>query len=283
MVRIGQNRRIIDPTMAMDPKSSRIFGSPREARVSLVGAGPGDPMLLTLKARDRLAEAEIVLFDRLVDRRVLSLVSSHTSMVGVGKSPRGPSWRQAAINALMIREARAGKRVVRLKSGDPLLFGRAGEEIAALSAAGITVEIVPGISSAAAAAAAGGFSLTRRRRNRSVTFLTARDADGFAEHDWRHFARNGSALVLFMGVRGAYFVQGRLLMHGASPGTPVTIVENASRPHERIILATLGSLEMTMRAQAVDSPAVIFIGLASDAAHPAIPAFATRRAQGSTP
>jgi uroporphyrin-III C-methyltransferase len=230
-------------------------------QVSLVGAGPGDPELLTLKALDRLARADIVLFDRLVDQRILDRIRPGIRMTGVGKDPAGPSWSQTAINDLMIHEARRGAFVVRLKSGDPLLFGRADDEIAALTAADIPFEIVPGISSATAAAAAAGFSLTRRGRNQAVAFLTARDANGFAEHEWRHLARAKSALALFMGVRAAHFVQGRLMMHGAAPETPITVVENASRRSERIITGRLDSLASLLRANGIKSPAIIFIGL----------------------
>jgi uroporphyrin-III C-methyltransferase/precorrin-2 dehydrogenase/sirohydrochlorin ferrochelatase len=239
-------------------------------RVVLVGAGPGDPDLLTLKARKYLDAAEVVLYDRLVDRRILELARREARLIDVGKAPSGQAMPQQAINALMVREAAAGQFVVRLKSGDPLLFGRADEELAALDAAGIGYEIVPGISSATAAAAAAGFSLTSRGRNRSVSFITAHAAEGFAEHDWRSLARPDAAFAIFMGVRAARFVQGRLMLHGARAETPVTLVENASRPAQKIIAGALADLTRLMSEHDIRGPAIIFIGLAPTAARQAL-------------
>ena len=230
--------------------------------VALVGAGPGDPELLTLKARKRLDQADVVLHDRLVDPAILELARREATLIDVGKTPAGLAWRQDDINAAMIEAARNGAFVVRLKSGDPLVFGRADEEIDALVAAGIAYEIVPGISAAFAAAAAGGFSLTRRGRNRTISFLTAHDTEGFAEHDWRALARPGEAFAIYMGVRGARFVQGRLLVHGAAADTPVSVVENASRPNQKIAAGTLGRLSDLLKENCIAGPAIIFVGLA---------------------
>jgi len=180
------------------------------------------------------------------------------------KTPGGPAWRQDDINELLIEHARAGAVVARLKSGDPLVFGRADEEIEALEQAGVAVEIVPGITSAAAAAATSGRSLTRRGRNQSVTLMTAHDARGFAEHDWRALARPGAVAAVYMGVRAATFVRGRLLLHGAEPTRPVTVVENASRVDEKRVATTLGELPEAIAAAGIGGPAVI---LATDG-HP---------------
>lgn len=234
----------------------------REAgRAILVGAGPGDPELLTLKARRVLHEADVVLYDRLVDPRILELARREAELIEVGKTPSGPSWKQDDINAAMIEHARAGAVVVRLKSGDPMVFGRADEELDALDAAGMSWEVVPGITSGSAAAASAGRSLTRRGRNQAITFLTAHEAQGYAEHDWRGLAQPGKALAIYMGLRAARFVQGRLMLHGASPNTPVTIIENASRSDEKRVSASLADMAERISEAGIAGPAIIFIGL----------------------
>lgn len=230
-------------------------------RVVLAGAGPGDPELLTLKARKALHEADVVLYDRLTDPRILDLARREAELIEVGKTPGGPSMQQDEINALMIARARAGQQVLRLKSGDPMVFGRADEEIGALSDAGIPCDVIPGITSAVAAAAALGRSLTRRGRNSRITFLTGHDVKGYAEHDWKALARSDHAAAIYMGVRASRFVRGRLLLHGAHPETPVTVVENASRPDQRIVATTLSHLPDALEADDIRGPAIIFLGI----------------------
>jgi uroporphyrin-III C-methyltransferase/precorrin-2 dehydrogenase/sirohydrochlorin ferrochelatase len=159
-------------------------GAPaREGVVWFVGAGPGDPELLTLRARKRLHEADAVIYDRLTGPGVLELARREATLIEVGKAPGGPSWKQADIDALLVARARAGECVVRLKSGDPAVFGRLDEEIDALEAAGVPYEITPGITAASAAAASIGVSLTRRGRNKTLRLMTGHDVDGFAEHE----------------------------------------------------------------------------------------------------
>ena len=240
--------------------------APRPAGlVSFVGAGPGDPELLTLKAHNRLHEADIVVHDRLVSEQVLELARREAERVSAGKTGYGPSWSQARINALLVRQARAGNHVVRLKSGDPAVFGRLDEEIEALEAAGIPWEVIPGIT-AAAAAADMGVSLTRRGRNSELRLLTGCDVEGFAEHDWAALARPGSVAAIYMGKRAAAFLRGRLLMRGAAPSTPVTIVENASRLDKRVVATTLLELPDAHLA----GPVVLMLGiLPRDAMHEA--------------
>ncbi|MCI4663694.1 MAG: siroheme synthase CysG [Neomegalonema sp.] len=230
-------------------------------RVALISAGPGDPEELTLRARRLLHEADVVLHDRLVDPRVLELARREAKFVEVGKTPGGPSWRQSDIEALMIAEARDGAFVARLKSGDAGMFGRLEEELDALDAAGISYEVAPGVTSAAAAAARIGASLTRRGRNASITFITGQDAAGFAEQDWRAAARPGQVTAIYMGLRAARFIQGRLLMHGGASDTPVTAVENASRADERVVSTTLERLPEALEAAGAKGPAILFIGL----------------------
>ena len=229
--------------------------------VSFVGAGPGDPELLTLKARNRLHDADIVVHDRLVSAKVLELARREAERVCAGKRGFGPSWSQARINALLVRHARAGRHVVRLKSGDPAVFGRLDEEIEALEAAGIPWEVVPGITAAAGAAADMGVSLTRRGRNSELRLITARDVEGFAEHDWAALARPGSVAAIYMGKRAAAFLRGRLLMRGAAPSTPVTIVENASRQDKRIVATTLLRLPDALDESHLAGPVMLMLGI----------------------
>ena len=236
----------------------------RPGHVSLVGAGPGDPELLTRRAARALHEADVVIHDRLVTPEILELARREATMVDVGKTGFGPSWKQGDIDALMIEHARAGRQVVRLKSGDPSVFGRLDEETLALDAAGIAWSVVPGITAASAAAADIGVSLTRRGRNSALTVLTGHDVEGFAEHDWRRLAGPGQAAAIYMGKRAATFLRGRLMMFGAGADTPVTVVFNASRGDRRIVGTTL--IDLPDATVSHDGPAVILYGLAPRAA-----------------
>lgn len=234
----------------------------KAGRVDLVGAGPGDPELLTLKARRALDEADVVIHDRLVAPEILELARREATLIDVGKEGFGRATAQDEINALLLSHAQAGAHVVRLKSGDPTVFGRLDEEIDALDAAGISWAIVPGITAASAAVAGIGQSLTKRQRNASVRLLTGHDMQGFAEHDWRALARPGEVAAVYMGKRSARFLQGRLLMHGADPSTPITIVENASRPVAQVIATTLASVAEDLANAAPVGPALMLFGLA---------------------
>lgn len=246
--------------------------------VSFVGAGPGDPELLTLKARNRLHEADVVVHDRLVSAEVLELARREAECVCAGKTGYGPSWSQARINALLVHRAREGKHVIRLKSGDPAVFGRLDEEIKAMETASISWEVVPGITAAAGAAADMGASLTRRGRNSELRLITARDVDGFAEHDWAVLARPGSVAAIYMGKRAAAFLRGRLLMRGAAPSTPITIVENASRQDKRIVATTLLGLPDVLDETHPAGPVVLMLGVLPRAAmRQAETDFVTRR------
>ncbi len=234
--------------------------------VDLVGAGPGDPDLLTLKARKALDTADVVIHDRLVTPQILELARREAILIDAGKEGFGAAMAQEDINALIVRHASAGAHVVRLKAGDPTIFGRLDEEIATCEAAGLSWRIVPGITAASAAVAAIGQSLTSRGRNSCLRTLTGHDTRGFAEHDWRALARPGEVAAIYMGKKSARFLQGRLLMHGADPATPVTVVENASRPDQRVLCVTLDRLEPALSDAALTGPAVIFYGLAPRAA-----------------
>ena len=230
--------------------------------VDLVGAGPGDPELLTLKARKALDVADVVIYDRLVSGEILELARREAVMIDAGKEGFGAAMAQEDIDALIVQHALNGAHVVRLKSGDPTVFGRLDEEIDALDAAGISWRIVPGITAASAAVAGIGQSLTKRGRNGSVRFLTGHDTKGFADHDWKALARPGEVAAIYMGKRAARFIQGRLLMHGANPMTPVTVIDNASRPDARVLATTLAQLEPTLTKAGLNGPALTFLGLA---------------------
>ena len=230
--------------------------------VSLVGAGPGNPDLLTLAARQKLHSADVIVYDRLVSQGVLDFGRREAEYIYVGKEPKGKSTPQSEINAILIEKALEGLTVVRLKSGDPLIFGRADEEIEALEIAGIGCDIVAGITAAAAAAAEIGASLTTRGHNKAVSFLTGHDTKGFAEHDWKGLAAGGARAAVYMGVGASGFIQGRLLMHGADKRLPVTVVENASRENQIIVATTLERLSEDITANGIKGPAILLLGYA---------------------
>ena len=229
--------------------------------VAIVGAGPGDPELLTLRALNRIQAADTILHDRLVPGAILDLARPGARLIETGKTGFGATMPQEAINALMISEAHSGARLVRLKGGDPAVFGRLDEELDALTAAGIEYEITPGITTASAAVASIGQSLTRRGRNGSARLITGHDMQGYADHDWRALAQPGSVAAIYMAKRAARFIQGRLMMHGAAPDTPVTVIENASRANQRVLETTLERLPTDLAAADFDGPALTFLGL----------------------
>jgi uroporphyrin-III C-methyltransferase len=240
--------------------------------VAFVGAGPGDPNLLTVKALRALKCADVVIHDRLVSAEILGLVGPQTRLRNAGKEGFGPSLSQDAINQIIVNEALTGARVVRLKSGDPTVFGRLDEELDAMADAGLDFTIVPGLTSASAAVAALGQSLTKRGRNTAVRLITGHDMQGYADHDWRALARDGEVAAIYMAKKAARFIQGRLLMHGATPSTPITIVENASRTDQRIVAATLTTLPAVLTEAGITGPALLMYGLAPrDAAVTALP------------
>ena len=233
-----------------------------EGHVDLVGAGPGDPDLLTLKARKAIDKADVIIHDRLVTPEILELARREAVIIDAGKTGFGQAMPQADIDALIVEHALDGAHVVRLKAGDPTVFGRLDEEIEAITAAGISYQVIPGITAASAAVANIGQSLTKRGRNSSVRLITGHDTRGYANHDWLALAADGEVAAIYMGKKSARFIQGRLLMHGANPDTPVTIIENVSRPDQRIIACTLGTLEPTMSDANLTGPALTFLGLA---------------------
>jgi uroporphyrin-III C-methyltransferase/precorrin-2 dehydrogenase/sirohydrochlorin ferrochelatase len=234
----------------------------RAGHISFVGAGPGDPDLLTLKARKALDAADVVIHDRLVPAAILELARREAILIDVGKEGFGPSTGQQDINALICHHGQSGAQVVRLKGGDCTVFGRLDEEIDAVQAVGLTYDVVPGITAASAAVAGIGQSLTKRGRNASARLLTGHDMRGFADHDWRTLARPGEVAAIYMGKRAAHFLQGRLMMHGAAPDTPVTVVENASRADQRVLETRLDRLSADLAEAGLTGPALLLFGLA---------------------
>jgi uroporphyrin-III C-methyltransferase len=227
--------------------------------VYLVGAGPGDPELLTLKAVRVLGMADVVLVDDLVNRAILVHIREGARVVKVGKRGGCKSTPQTFIEKLLVAEAKAGRTVVRLKGGDPFIFGRGGEEAEALGDAGIECEIVNGITSGLAAATAAGVPLTHRSCAQGVLFVTAH-AKGQNEPDWAALARTRMTLVVYMGVGRCGAVQAALLAAGLAASTPALVVENASLPRERQLRTTLGGLAEDIATYEIESPAVMVIG-----------------------
>jgi len=233
----------------------------RTGRATLVGAGPGAADLLTVRAVDAIRDADVVLYDKLVGPDVLALIGPGARRIDVGKRCGRHAMAQSAINALIVRNAQAGRHVVRLKGGDPFVFGRGGEELESLRAAGVPTEVVPGITAALAAAARLGIPLTHRGASRSLHLITAHGSDDrLPEHDWTALARAGGTLAVYMGVRTLPLLAARLLAAGMAPGTPAIAVENATLANERQALATLGSIADVVAAAGLDGPTLVLVG-----------------------
>jgi uroporphyrin-III C-methyltransferase/precorrin-2 dehydrogenase/sirohydrochlorin ferrochelatase len=245
---------------------NRLFAEAKQqedevGRVYLVGSGPGDPDLLTRKALKVLHEADVVIHDRLVAPEILELARREADIIQTGKQGFGASWKQEDINALMIEHAQKGAQVVRLKSGDPAVFARLDEEMDALDLAGIEFDIIPGITTASAAAASLNVSLTKRNRNSALQIMTAQDIKGFAEQDWRRLSASGSVAAIYMGFKSAHLLSGRLLMHGASADTPVTVMENVSRANQKVLVTTIAELPKMADEAGNDGPVIMMLGL----------------------
>jgi uroporphyrin-III C-methyltransferase/precorrin-2 dehydrogenase/sirohydrochlorin ferrochelatase len=235
-------------------------------RVSLVGAGPGDPELLTLRAARALREADVIVYDKLVDPAVLEYARRDARRIFVGKSKGDHTLPQHEINALLIAEAKAGRHVVRLKGGDPFVFGRGGEELDALVAAGIRVDVVPGITAATGCAAYAGFPLTHREHASSVVFVSGHSKDGASDLDWRALANPRQTIVVYMGVSAAGDVATKLIAAGLSASMPIAIVENGTRRDQRVIKGELRQTADLIRQHGVAGPALLVIGEVTRAA-----------------
>lgn len=227
--------------------------------IHLVGAGPGDPDLLTLRAARLIETARIIVHDGLVDPAVLALAHPHAELISVAKKRSQHTMPQEEISALLVRIARSGKDVVRLKGGDPLIFGRGGEEAELARAAGVPVQIVPGISAANGAAAASQIALTHRDASSIVSFV-AGQCKGLKDQDWAGLAGKGRTLVIYMGVKTAPQIAEKLMEDGLAPEMPVAIIENGARPEMRVLRGPLAALPDLVERENVVSPALIVIG-----------------------
>lgn len=228
--------------------------------VALVGAGPGDPELLTLKALRLLQAADVVLYDNLVNRQILDYVRRDAELTYVGKKWREASTRQEAIHELMIDHARAGRNVVRLKGGDPFVFGRGGEEMEAAATAGVDCVAVPGITAASGTASYAGIPLTHRDASQSVRFVTGHRAANRTNLDWPELAKPDQTVVIYMGLPGLEEIFGQLMAHGARPETPAALIEKATLPEQRVIVGTLANLAGRVREAEVKGPTTIVVG-----------------------
>jgi uroporphyrin-III C-methyltransferase len=258
-----KRKSAMDTTIAALPRIARPAAAAAPGLVTLVGAGPGDPELLTLKAARAIAAARLVLYDQLVSHEVLELLPADAERIYVGKRSAHHALPQEEIIALMLALARSGRAVLRLKGGDPYIFGRGGEEAQALAEAGVPFEVIPGISAAQGAAAAAGIPLTHRDHAASVTCVTghlrAGTPDEFAL-DWPALARARQTLVVYMGVAALPVISRQLVRHGLAPDTPAAVIEHATLPTQRTLVGTLATLPALARQQRVKSPALIVIG-----------------------
>lgn len=249
----------IDEALA-EAEAALASGAPVLGHVSLVGAGPGAADLLTLRAQRLLQEADVIVYDRLVPAEVVGQGRREARRIYVGKAKGAHSMSQEAINAILIDHARNGRRVVRLKSGDPLIFGRAGEEMAALRAAGVPFDVVPGITAAFAAAAEHEIPLTLRHVASALVFASGHDADGETLPNWAGLALSGATVAVYMGLSVAARVAAQLTAAGLAPSTPVAVIENASLPTSRAYAGRLAELQQLADRHDINGPALFLIG-----------------------
>jgi uroporphyrin-III C-methyltransferase/precorrin-2 dehydrogenase/sirohydrochlorin ferrochelatase len=228
--------------------------------VALVGAGPGNPDLLTFQALRLMQQADVVLYDHLVSPEIVKLARRGAQHIYVGKKADHHPLPQEEINQLMIELARTGKAVLRLKGGDPFIFGRGGEEIEELAGAGIPFQVTPGITSAAGASCYAGIPLTHRDHSQSVTFVTGHRRDGQVELDWPRLTGDKETVVIYMGVREAPAICRQLIAHGRAPETPAAVIERATTDRQRTITGTLDSLPRLMERMSIRPPALIIVG-----------------------
>ncbi|MBK6982400.1 MAG: uroporphyrinogen-III C-methyltransferase [Betaproteobacteria bacterium] len=228
--------------------------------VFLVGTGPGDPELLTVKALRLIREAEVVLYDNLVSAEIMALVPAATERIYVGKKRSDHTMRQEAINELLVTQARRGRRVVRLKAGDPFVFGRGGEEIETLGASGVRFEVVPGITAALGAASYAGIPLTHRDYAQSCVFVTGNTQDGSLNVDWAAIVRPRQTVVIYMGFQNLAELCHELVAHGLSPSTPAALVQQATTSAQRVVSADLATLADRAHEAGLKPPTLIIVG-----------------------
>ena len=229
-------------------------------KVWLIGAGPGDPDLLTVKAVRLIAQADALVFDHLVGDGIMDLARADARRIYAGKEASNHTLPQASINRLLVDLAREGLSVIRLKGGDPFIFGRGGEELEALAVSGIPFEVVPGVTAAAGCAAYSGFPLTHRDHAQAVTFVTGHLKDGTVNLDWPALARPGQTVVFYMGIGAAGEICRQMIAHGLAASTPAAAIRNGTLPDQQTLLATLGTLPQRIEESGIKPPALIVVG-----------------------
>ncbi|HSI01319.1 MAG TPA: uroporphyrinogen-III C-methyltransferase, partial [Reyranella sp.] len=240
--------------------SARRDTAPTQGMVHLVGAGPGDPDLLTLKAHRLLQRADVVVYDRLVSPEVLAMARRDAERIPVGKRRGHHAVPQQEINQRLVALARAGKSVVRLKGGDPLVFGRGGEEIEALVAAGVAVEVVPGITAALGCAASAGIPLTHRDHAQACVFVTGHTKEGVAALDWQMLSRPRQTVAIYMGIEGLPTITRQLMQHGLPAATPVALIADGTTDRERRVVGTLATIERRAARAELGGPTLCILG-----------------------
>lgn len=229
-------------------------------RVYLVGAGPGDPELLTLRAVRLLQQADVIVYDHLVSSAVLDFVSPTAERIYAGKRRNEHTMRQEQINALLVKLALEGKQVIRLKGGDPFIFGRGGEELQALAKHGIAFEVVPGVTAAAGVSSYAGIPLTHRDCAQSCLFVTGHLKDGTADLDWPSLVRPGQTVVIYMGLGGLPEICRQLIAHGASPGLSIAVVQDGTITTQKVVTGTLTDMPERVARAGLKSPCLTIIG-----------------------
>ncbi len=244
----------------MSTGAARPGGPGAAGAVTIVGTGPGDPELLTVRAAGLLREADVVLYDNLVSPEVLALLPPGAERIFVGKRRNNHALGQEDINRRMVELARQGRRVLRLKGGDPFIFGRGGEELAHVAGAGVAVHVVPGITAATGVAACAGIPLTHRGVAQALTFVTGHLQDGSMDLDWGMLARPSQTVVVYMGLLGLPMLCQRLVAHGRDPATPAAIIQQGTTPAQRVITGTLANLPAKVAVSGLRAPTLIIIG-----------------------